>query len=188
MGVNIGSVVVVLVVTTDLTVTLGAFAGDSSTSGGPQLTRPSDTIATRPARVRRPFNAPITPHPLALASYAYCPRRRPSIWLRVAKRAVVDPPRPATGRFRSSAAGVGRRVPGYSREMPSAIWTGSISFGLVQVPVRLVGATKSRDVSFNQLEEGTARASVTRRCPTPPAKRYRPSGSSAATRSRRVAT
>jgi DNA end-binding protein Ku len=39
--------------------------------------------------------------------------------------------------------------------MPSAIWTGSISFGLVQVPVRLVGATKNREVSFNQLEEGT---------------------------------
>jgi DNA end-binding protein Ku len=39
--------------------------------------------------------------------------------------------------------------------MPNAIWTGSISFGLVQVPVRLVGATKSKDVSFNQLEEGT---------------------------------
>jgi DNA end-binding protein Ku len=39
--------------------------------------------------------------------------------------------------------------------MPSAIWTGSISFGLVQVPVRLVSATKSCDVSFNQLEEGT---------------------------------
>jgi DNA end-binding protein Ku len=39
--------------------------------------------------------------------------------------------------------------------MPQAIWTGSISFGLVQVPVRLVGATKSKDVSFNQLEEGT---------------------------------
>jgi DNA end-binding protein Ku len=39
--------------------------------------------------------------------------------------------------------------------MPSAIWTGAISFGLVQVPVRLVGATKSKDVSFNQLEEGT---------------------------------
>ena len=28
--------------------------------------------------------------------------------------------------------------------MPSAIWTGSISFGLVQVPVKLVGATKSK--------------------------------------------
>jgi DNA end-binding protein Ku len=39
--------------------------------------------------------------------------------------------------------------------MPSSIWTGAISFGLVQVPVRLVTATKNRDVSFNQLEEGT---------------------------------
>jgi DNA end-binding protein Ku len=39
--------------------------------------------------------------------------------------------------------------------MPTAVWTGSISFGLVTVPVRLTPATKSRDVSFNQLEEGT---------------------------------
>src|SRR5262245_19184095 len=39
--------------------------------------------------------------------------------------------------------------------MPSAIWTGAISFGLVQVPVRLVTATRSKDVSFNQLEEWT---------------------------------
>src|SRR4051812_247283 len=39
--------------------------------------------------------------------------------------------------------------------MPSSIWTGAISFGLVQVPVKLVGATKSKDVSFNQLEKGT---------------------------------
>ena len=39
--------------------------------------------------------------------------------------------------------------------MPSAIWTGSISFGLVAVPVRVVSATKSQDVRFNQLEEGT---------------------------------
>src|SRR5258708_3252964 len=39
--------------------------------------------------------------------------------------------------------------------MPSSIWTGAISFGLVQVPVKLVGATKSKDVSFNQREEGT---------------------------------
>ena len=42
--------------------------------------------------------------------------------------------------------------------MPSSIWTGAISFGLVQVPVKLVGATKSKDVSFNQLEEGTGAA------------------------------
>src|ERR1700704_4788791 len=39
--------------------------------------------------------------------------------------------------------------------MPSSIWTGAISFGLVQVPVKLVGATKSKDVSFNQLEKGS---------------------------------
>src|SRR5262245_32346050 len=39
--------------------------------------------------------------------------------------------------------------------MTRAVGTGSISCGLVQVPVRLVGATKSKDVSFNQLEEGT---------------------------------
>ncbi|MFN8037406.1 MAG: Ku protein [Acidimicrobiia bacterium] len=39
--------------------------------------------------------------------------------------------------------------------MPSTIWSGSISFGLVTVPVRLTPATRSRDVSFNQLEEGT---------------------------------
>jgi DNA end-binding protein Ku len=38
---------------------------------------------------------------------------------------------------------------------PSAIWTGTISFGLVSVPVKVVSATKSRDVRFNQLEEGT---------------------------------
>ena len=40
-------------------------------------------------------------------------------------------------------------------ELPSTIWSGSISFGLVTVPVRLTPATRSRDVSFNQLEEGT---------------------------------
>jgi DNA end-binding protein Ku len=39
--------------------------------------------------------------------------------------------------------------------VPSAIWTGSISFGLVTVPVRLVSATKSLDVRFNQLDADT---------------------------------
>lgn len=39
--------------------------------------------------------------------------------------------------------------------MPSAIWTGTVSFGLVTVPVRAVTATRSRDVRFNQLEEST---------------------------------
>jgi DNA end-binding protein Ku len=40
--------------------------------------------------------------------------------------------------------------------VPSAIWTGTISFGLVTVPVKLTSATKSRDVRFNQLEEGSS--------------------------------
>lgn len=39
--------------------------------------------------------------------------------------------------------------------MPTAVWTGTISFGLVAVPVKLTPATKSRDVSFNQLEAAT---------------------------------
>jgi DNA end-binding protein Ku len=39
--------------------------------------------------------------------------------------------------------------------VPTAIWTGTISFGLVTVPVRAVSATRSRDVRFNQLEEST---------------------------------
>ena len=39
--------------------------------------------------------------------------------------------------------------------MPNAIWTGSISFGLVTVPVRMISATRSLDVRFHQLEDGT---------------------------------
>jgi DNA end-binding protein Ku len=48
----------------------------------------------------------------------------------------------------------GRSITG-GDDVPSAIWSGSVGFGLVQVPVRLVTATRSRDVSFNQLEEGS---------------------------------
>ncbi len=39
--------------------------------------------------------------------------------------------------------------------MPSAIWSGTIGFGLVSVPVKLVTAVRSKDVRFHQLEEGT---------------------------------
>ena len=39
--------------------------------------------------------------------------------------------------------------------MATSIWSGSVGFGLVQVPVRIVTATRSRDVSFNQLEATT---------------------------------
>lgn len=39
--------------------------------------------------------------------------------------------------------------------MARAIWTGSISFGLVTVPVKLYTATSPHKVSFHQFQEGT---------------------------------
>jgi DNA end-binding protein Ku len=38
-----------------------------------------------------------------------------------------------------------------------ALWTGAISFGLVNIPVRLYSATVSHDVAFHQFEEKTGR-------------------------------
>src|SRR5579872_906833 len=37
--------------------------------------------------------------------------------------------------------------------MPRAIWSGSVSFGFVNVPVKLVSATSPKDVRFNQLHD-----------------------------------
>jgi DNA end-binding protein Ku len=39
--------------------------------------------------------------------------------------------------------------------MARPIWTGSITFGLVSVPVALYSATRDHDVSFHQFEKGT---------------------------------
>ncbi|MCU1453488.1 MAG: putative end-binding protein Ku [Acidimicrobiales bacterium] len=39
--------------------------------------------------------------------------------------------------------------------MPRATWSGTISFGLVNVPVKLYSATRPQDVHFHQLEEST---------------------------------
>src|SRR4051812_28662168 len=39
--------------------------------------------------------------------------------------------------------------------MPRAIWTGSISLGLVNVPVKLHSAVQHKDVHFHQLQEAT---------------------------------
>ena len=33
-----------------------------------------------------------------------------------------------------------------------ALWTGAISFGLVQIPVRLIGAEKANALSFHQID------------------------------------
>jgi DNA end-binding protein Ku len=37
--------------------------------------------------------------------------------------------------------------------MPRAIWSGSVSFGLVNVPVKLITATSPKDVRFHQLHD-----------------------------------
>jgi DNA end-binding protein Ku len=40
--------------------------------------------------------------------------------------------------------------------MARSIWTGSLSFGLVNVPVKLYSATHEHEVSFHQFEKGTS--------------------------------
>jgi DNA end-binding protein Ku len=39
--------------------------------------------------------------------------------------------------------------------MPGSIWTGTISFGLVVVPVRMVSATRDLDIHFHQIDART---------------------------------
>src|SRR5687768_4780591 len=39
--------------------------------------------------------------------------------------------------------------------MPRPIWTGAISFGLVNVPVRLFPAVSQKDVSFHQIDKSS---------------------------------
>ena len=41
--------------------------------------------------------------------------------------------------------------------MPQAVWTGSLSFGLVNIPVKLYAATSPKRVRFHQYEAGTGR-------------------------------
>lgn len=36
--------------------------------------------------------------------------------------------------------------------MPRAIWSGAISFGLINIPIKLYGAVKRKSVSFNQID------------------------------------
>ena len=39
--------------------------------------------------------------------------------------------------------------------MPRAIWTGTISFGLVNIPVRVYPATRRKDVRFHEIDRQT---------------------------------
>jgi len=48
-------------------------------------------------------------------------------------------------------------------DMPRSIWTGAISFGLVNVPVKLYSAVQRKNVRFNQLDaEGNVRIQMKR--------------------------
>src|SRR5688500_3300015 len=50
--------------------------------------------------------------------------------------------------------------------MPRSIWTGAISFGLVNVPVKLYSAVQRKNVRFNQLDaEGNVRIQMKRTNP-----------------------
>jgi DNA end-binding protein Ku len=44
-----------------------------------------------------------------------------------------------------------------ARDMAQAIWTGSLSFGLVNIPVRLYPATQSKDVRFHLYDRRTGK-------------------------------
>src|SRR5262245_21566274 len=45
------------------------------------------------------------------------------------------------------------RESGYQAAVPRSIWTGTISFGLVSVPVRMYGATESKELRFHFLDK-----------------------------------
>lgn len=45
---------------------------------------------------------------------------------------------------------------GYLTAMARAIWSGSVSFGLVSIPVELYSATEDHTVHFNQFQRGTS--------------------------------
>ena len=55
----------------------------------------------------------------------------------------------------------GNRFPGDDDGMPRSIWSGSISFGLVNVPIKLFTAVRKKDVHFNQLHEKDGAVCVT---------------------------
>jgi DNA end-binding protein Ku len=61
----------------------------------------------------------------------------------------------ATGRAKGGRAHGGQRKHGEARGAPRALWTGSLGFGLLQIPVSLHTATASDELRFHQLDERT---------------------------------
>src|SRR5690348_6445775 len=61
---------------------------------------------------------------------------------------------PAGNRLeRPEGLGVLRARDGYLLCMPRAIWSGSISFGLVNIPVKLYSGVRDHKVHFHQLDK-----------------------------------
>ena len=80
--------------------------------------------------------------------------RRPATATRTCRRSGAEPrqdPRSGLAHLRASL---------YKVHMPRAIWSGAISFGLVNVPVKLYSATSPKTVRFHQLSRETGPASA----------------------------
>ncbi|WP_338043532.1 Ku protein [Lentzea albidocapillata] len=76
-----------------------------------------------------------------------------------------EPRRVGVGQHHDSHASDGSKVRprrittpggGYLTCMARAIWSGSVSFGLVSIPVELYSATEDHTVHFNQFQRGTS--------------------------------
>ena len=71
-------------------------------------------------------------------------------------RPAVDAQLVGGGTHRSSIASrFGDVASGYTRDMPRAIWSGSLSFGLVNVPVKAYVAVRDHAIHFHQLDKKT---------------------------------
>ena len=68
---------------------------------------------------------------------------------RKARAGVITPKRP----FFAKTGRIAPLIWGKKEPMPRAIWTGSISFGLLNVPVKLYTAVSKKNVSFRELRE-----------------------------------
>ena len=88
-------------------------------------------------------------------------RRPPGVQARARAGPALRCPPPAPGRRHALTASVrlcqhGGIDLGGGGDMARSIWTGSVSFGLVNVPVRLYSATQDHKVHFHQFEKGTS--------------------------------
>jgi len=48
-----------------------------------------------------------------------------------------------------------RRRQGHNQRMPRAVWSGTVSFGLVSIPVRLYPATRRQDIRFHEIDRSS---------------------------------